>query len=398
MSASGSYQIWPAQSMFRHCKTTATRIIRNAKEVSPITHPRPLALLALSGDVTRTVVTMNKDAIDPQQLDAIFQQKQSLRSKIRKDLKNMDPVQRIQEDNVIQNIVLESPWFKASKSLCAYISCATLREVDTSRIVSDILSNPDNGLSEFFTHIFVQHIFTYLGNILSASIGTSAFQFSAYFTVHNLISMYYRLIIDDILDVYTAYFRLSYHFTGNTQIRKKLYVPRIEDRNSNMRMLKISSVNDLIVNSMNILEPALVNSDGNEREDVSNNKMDFLCGDLRVTFLVVNQEIIHLKSLFGAVMQASEPVDLLILPGLAFDRSGRRLGRSGGYYDLFLMKYQKLAQEREWKQPLLVALAYTLQIIEEGAIPVTPYDVPVDAVVTPSGFLPISPAALERCD
>ncbi|KAL5761918.1 hypothetical protein ACOSP7_018182 [Xanthoceras sorbifolium] len=297
MSASGSYQIWPAQSMFRHCKTTATRIIRNAKEVSPITHPRPLALLALSGDVTRTVVTMNKDAIDPQQLDAIFQQKQSLRSKIRKDLKNMDPVQRIQEDNVIQNIVLESPWFKASKSLCAYISCATLREVDTSRIVSDILSNPDN--------------------------------------------------------------------EGNTQIRKKLYVPRIEDRNSNMRMLKISSVNDLIVNSMNILEPALVNSDGNEREDV---------------------------------MQASEPVDLLILPGLAFDRSGRRLGRSGGYYDLFLMKYQKLAQEREWKQPLLVALAYTLQIIEEGAIPVTPYDVPVDAVVTPSGFLPISPAALERCD
>ncbi|KAK4842342.1 hypothetical protein QYF36_019868 [Acer negundo] len=294
MSAIGSYiQEWPAQSqtMFRHCKTTATRVIRKAKEVALITHPRPLALSALSGDVTRTVVTMNKDdAIDPQHLDAIFQQKQSLRSKVRKDLKNMDPVQRIREDNAIQNIVLESPWFKASKSLCAYISCATLREVDTSRIVSEILSNQDN--------------------------------------------------------------------EGNAQIRKKLYVPRVEDRNSNMRMLKISSVDDLITNSMNILEPALVDSNGNECDDV---------------------------------MQASEPVDLFILPGLAFDRSGRRLGRSGGYYDLFLMKYRKLAQEREWKQPLLVALAYTLQFVEEGAIPVTPYDVAVDAVVSPSGFVPISP-------
>ncbi|TXG56400.1 hypothetical protein EZV62_017713 [Acer yangbiense] len=342
MSAIGSYiQDWPAQSqtMFRHCKTTATRVIRKAKEVALITHPRSLALSALSGDVTRTVVTMNRDdAIDPLHLDAIFQQKRSLRSKVRKNLKNMDPVQRIHEDNAIQNIVLESPWFKASKSLCAYISCATLREVDTSRIVSEILSNQDS--------------------------------------------------------------------EGNAQIRKKLYVPRVEDRNSNMRMLKISSVDDLITNSMNILEPALVDSNGNECDNgmilfisaTFFQLMDFLCGDLRVIFDVVNQEIIHLKGLFGAVMQASEPVDLFILPGLAFDRSGRRLGRSGGYYDLFLMKYQKLAQEREWKQPLLVGLAYTLQFVEEGAIPVTPYDVAVDAVVSPSGVIPISPVALERCD
>ena len=54
---------------------------------------------------------------------------------------------------------------------------------------------------------------------------------------------------------------------GDAQIRKKLYVPRVEDRNSNMRMLKISSVDDLITNSMNILEPALVDSNGNECDD-----------------------------------------------------------------------------------------------------------------------------------
>lgn len=54
---------------------------------------------------------------------------------------------------------------------------------------------------------------------------------------------------------------------GDVQNRKKLYVPRVEDRNSNMRMLRISSVDDLIVNSMDILEPALLDSDGKQHED-----------------------------------------------------------------------------------------------------------------------------------
>ncbi|GFS32682.1 hypothetical protein Acr_00g0024000 [Actinidia rufa] len=67
------------------------------------------------------------------------------------------------------------------------------------------------------------------------------------------------------------------------------------------------------------------------------------------------------------------------------------------YYDTFLMNYQELAKERKWKQPLLVALSYSVQIMDEGVIPVTPTDVPVDALVTPSGVIPISPAAMERC-
>ncbi|KAJ0095931.1 hypothetical protein Patl1_16280 [Pistacia atlantica] len=296
MSAITSYQYSPTKSsMYRHRITTAS-LIRSANEVATIPHLRNSPYSALSSNV-RSNATMTKDADDSHQLEAIFQQKRFLRSKIRKDLKSMDPIQRSQEDNAIQNIVMESPWFKASKSLCAYISCAALREVDTSRIVSEILSSPST--------------------------------------------------------------------EGNTQLRKKLYVPRVEDKNSNMKMLKISSVNDLIANSMNILEPPVVDSNGNQCEDV---------------------------------MQAREPVDLIILPGLAFDKSGGRLGRSGGYYDVFLKKYQKLAQERKWKLPLLVALSYSVQIMEEGSIPVTPCDVPVDALVSPSGFIPITPIALERYD
>lgn len=54
---------------------------------------------------------------------------------------------------------------------------------------------------------------------------------------------------------------------GYTEVRKKLYVLHLEDRKCNMRMLKISSINDLVASSMNILEPAPVDCDGNERED-----------------------------------------------------------------------------------------------------------------------------------
>lgn len=46
-----------------------------------------------------------------------------------------------------------------------------------------------------------------------------------------------------------------------------MYVPRVEDKNSNMRMLNISRMDDLIANSMNILEPNPIDAEGNARED-----------------------------------------------------------------------------------------------------------------------------------
>ncbi|XP_042495982.1 5-formyltetrahydrofolate cyclo-ligase, mitochondrial-like isoform X2 [Macadamia integrifolia] len=239
----------------------------------------------------RSFVTMSEVV----SLNDIAKQKKTLRSIVRKELKALSPTQRSQEDIAIQNIVLEASWFKSSKSICAYISCDSLREVNTSKILSAILYNTAE--------------------------------------------------------------------EGHKQMRKRLYVPRVEDRNSYMRMLNISSTSDLIPNLMNILEPTPLDSDGNQREDV---------------------------------MQATDPVDLFLVPGVAFDRSGRRLGRGGGYYDMLLKKYQDVAAEQKWKQPLLVALSYSLQIMEEGVIPVTPNDVPVDALVSPAGVIPISPAAFER--
>ncbi|XVE84960.1 hypothetical protein DITRI_Ditri17bG0053700 [Diplodiscus trichospermus] len=221
-----------AQSMFVHRK--ATKLLCKAKEVAHVAHPRMIAsptFRCSAAYVSRTMVTTGKEgaAVDPCELEAIFEQKRSLRSKVRKALKNMDPIQRSQEDNAIRNIVLESSWFKASKILCAYISSPALHEADTSRIISEVLSSPAKGFFFFFLE----------------GVGDSR------------ITLYELIDLGDFISF----------FFCNFQERKKLYVPRVEDRNSNMKMLMISSVNDLTEKSMNILEPALVDSEGNERED-----------------------------------------------------------------------------------------------------------------------------------
>lgn len=49
-------------------------------------------------------------------------------------------------DNAIQSIVLAAPWFKSCRRLCAYISCGALREVDTSKVLAEILQSPLKGV------------------------------------------------------------------------------------------------------------------------------------------------------------------------------------------------------------------------------------------------------------
>lgn len=73
-----------------------------------------------------------------------------------------------------------------------------------------------------------------------------------------------------------------------------------------------------------------------------------------------------------------ESVDLVIVPGLAFDRLGHRLGRGGGFYDRFLAQPGLRASR--------VGLAYHLQLLPD--IPVTDTDQPVDAVVTDAESIP----------
>ena len=61
---------------------------------------------------------------------------------------------------------------------------------------------------------------------------------------------------------------------------------------------------------------------------------------------------------------------LILVPGLAFDDEGFRIGYGGGFYDKFLAK--------EPEHPT-VALCYSFQMVD--AIPTEDYDIPVDLVL-----------------
>ena len=77
----------------------------------------------------------------------------------------------------------------------------------------------------------------------------------------------------------------------------------------------------------------------------------------------------------GERLPGLEVVDLVVVPGVAFDQHGGRLGHGKGYYD-------RLLARRRPGTPA-IALAFQCQIVD--AVPMTDWDVPVDLVLTESG-------------
>lgn len=69
--------------------------------------------------------------------------------------------------------------------------------------------------------------------------------------------------------------------------------------------------------------------------------------------------------------------EVLLMPLLAVDRAGWRLGYGGGFYD------RTLADLRRERAILTIGLAYDEQVID--AVPHLDYDEPLDWVLTPSG-------------
>jgi 5-formyltetrahydrofolate cyclo-ligase len=75
-------------------------------------------------------------------------------------------------------------------------------------------------------------------------------------------------------------------------------------------------------------------------------------------------------------------LDCVVLPGAGFDAGCRRIGHGKGYYDSFLARAAAAAAAAGRPPPFTVGLCLREQLVE-GAVPVGPSDVALDAVVTP---------------
>lgn len=82
----------------------------------------------------------------------------------------------------------------------------------------------------------------------------------------------------------------------------------------------------------------------------------------------------------GAAGLAASGCAVVLVPALAIDRAGFRLGQGGGYYDRLLADVPRHSDGG----PLLVAVVHDDELVE--ALPHEPHDRPVDAVLTPSTY------------
>lgn len=82
----------------------------------------------------------------------------------------------------------------------------------------------------------------------------------------------------------------------------------------------------------------------------------------------------------GDVLTDLSKLDLVIVPGRAFDVKGRRVGRGGGYYDRL---FQKLSPRTK-----RVGIAFSCQIVDE--VPHEEWDAGVDMVVSENGIVSVN--------
>ena len=130
--------------------------------------------------------------------------------------------------------------------------------------------------------------------------------------------------------------RTRHHIAGALGGGKSVVVPYCVVETNTLRLFRLELMDELVEGAYKILEPRP------ELRELPHKQVD------------------------------AEELDLVLVPGLAFDREGGRMGQGKGYYDRLLGGVRPDAT--------LVALAYGCQVIER--VPVDAHDVFMDYVVT----------------
>lgn len=110
-----------------------------------------------------------------------------------------------------------------------------------------------------------------------------------------------------------------------------------------------------------------------------------LSDNKHIIFFKYNPEGPHTISNYGIwepVARETEALvpDVLIMPGIAFDTYGGRVGHGGGFYDRYL-------EDHGTQIMLKIAVAYDLQVLDQ--VPMEQHDIPVDAIITEKRVLRI---------
>lgn len=119
---------------------------------------------------------------------------------------------------------------------------------------------------------------------------------------------------------------------------KVVYVPKTYKDTKEMKAVKITNLTNMVKDKMGILEPVEVSEDS-----------------------------------------IGEHFDLIIMPGVAFDSFGNRIGYGGGYYDKYLSNYKE--------ETLKVALAYDVQMLNK--IEIEDHDIKVNYIITEKNIIKI---------
>ncbi len=87
------------------------------------------------------------------------------------------------------------------------------------------------------------------------------------------------------------------------------------------------------------------------------------------------------------VLEASGEHLSLLVPALALDEAGARMGQGGGFYDTSLSALPALRRHGTGLNCRIIGVAHSAELLPAGAFPVEAHDLRVDAAVTENGFV-----------